>query len=313
MRIPSIFVCCLFFVVTQSKRVTIYFIRHAQSIWNEGKIKNAKRKWGIVRDAVNGLKERFRDAPLAKAGIKQSQALGKWIQGNDSDDAKVLRLSPVVFVASNLLRTRQTMKYAFFDRFTNGSLRGIPETVYYANFLQELECGIDARISKKSLEAISDYQIDGFEDVIIFPEFARRRKDDPKRLVDQECPTPLSSPDSIGPFRQFSEWILGPEFVDGTKFVIVGHSSWLLKFMKAQLGTTYKDDDLSKDEIELRKRKIDNAGLIKFDFEGGEGSADGHVVPKSTVKLYGEYKADEKNEVESGSAAESSSSTDVEK
>jgi hypothetical protein len=59
---------------------TIYFIRHAQSTWNEAKGKAGK---GFLRKTWNSLKifgpfSRFRDAPLTEQGRKQVEELSNW-------------------------------------------------------------------------------------------------------------------------------------------------------------------------------------------------------------------------------------------
>ena len=140
----------------QTSRITVYFIRHANSIWNDatdvfgelgkkslsktgGALKQLKNlATGAVKTVVGYAKKTFRDAELSEQGIKQARALANWLEtqcpanpdlmllgGREwNHDACVLNRpnEDVTLLASNLKRTHQTLIIGLSNRLHQGLL-----------------------------------------------------------------------------------------------------------------------------------------------------------------------------------------------
>lgn len=352
-------------VVCDPKEYLIYFIRHADSSWNEHKdgtriapeieaeiarlrgenpeAKNYKLKQdaeqivqaricktmeaspdptadtaggGIKRD-VNlradgaiatirrGVSERifgkFIDAGLSKRGVMQAMCLNKWIEkhcpaepigGDEEQDACHLRgrldRERLVFVVSNLLRTRLTAMYGL------GCIERQDELQFIAlNFLQERGCNPDARPAQiKVKNRIA--KLGGSAGKV------QRDKTPPmavgslgscsvqvaERIADM-CEMAAET-DERNAFKSFVDFVTTTTHPENPIFVVTGHSSWLMEFYRLKLRESEDSRQANDLEIKLTRGKLGNASVIKFTLAvDGERS---WIVPDSTRLVYGYYK-----------------------
>ena len=99
---------------------SIYFIRHAESIWNQDKKAGALTSY--IRRPVNYIGSNYYwDADLSQAGNDQAAALADWLKGHmrTNRDAKLIseRSAETELIVSNLARTRSTLLEALQHRF----------------------------------------------------------------------------------------------------------------------------------------------------------------------------------------------------
>ena len=146
--------------LTPGREVTVYFIRHAESVWNEVTESNFGKK--ILLESTRGKAigfEALTDAHLSDHGLKGALSVNKALNSNCQDrsilrcdDAKFLAGNPdaligrkAIFATSNLRRAILTALITFKDRIL--AARGSPEYIedmHILSLMQEITGNSDS-------------------------------------------------------------------------------------------------------------------------------------------------------------------------
>lgn len=288
----------------QPDSVTVYFIRHGDSVWNQAKrdksgyagskaLRHLGLSWVTGKEQtsspylVKGV-DRLTDAPLTTLGHEQSIALGKAVFNSNEKVQKELADSilggEVIFAASNLVRTQQTLANVLNQRASKSEV-----TVNVLNFLQELSGEIDARSSKTGRSMSGTGKMAIAEALRADAQFKwvipGQQGDNDGTIQDlNEQKQPLCNR-----LQTFGKWLSSKVRTQGSpnKFLIAGHSSWLLALYNFALVAN--EQSMNLQERILQRKKLGNASMIKFVFEfvyNGSQYVGGHIVPSSTVTVY---------------------------
>ena len=235
------------------RTVTLYFIRHAQSQWNElslaGKITNPPQAF-------------LQDAKLSKEGLRGAQKLRDWISERPckSKDQCFLAGLPVegeprkaVFATSNLRRAALTALIGFHDRLST-----IPTEIHVVSALQELG----------SENGSTTLSVPGGP-----PALSLSDDKCPLRKVDLRFNTEWNLPDERSKrlggdyVVSFCNWMRRMVSVDpqATDFVVVGHSVWFSRFVETFLA----DTRLTPLEHDLMYFSIPNQGVVRMSITMG--------------------------------------------
>ena len=239
--------------------IEIYFIRHAQSIWNA-----AKPKIGLWWN-IPGL-TLFNDAELSSTGYGQAHRLSEAIEdaavevagGPLSVENAALKLlsgvdpafhTTTYIATSNLRRALQTELIALGSRATHVVGR---ELIHIMSSAQELSGGADART-----------EASGRGDVpIVHDSLSARFYRDGNLNYGEEngvCGTTVA--ERLVRFCREVRTIAQSGF---RQMILTGHSTWLRELFQRYLDPR---QTLTRVEKNLRRIKLGNAGVVKFTFD----------------------------------------------
>ena len=312
--------------INLKSQITIYFVRHAESIWNAQKAKN---KIEGNQKRRNTVENGFSDAALSSEGIKQSNALNEWIFfGNygpevDSHDVAVLRglqlRDVTVMAVSNLQRAQQTASIAFFHRlWTNRKDGAVPGKDEGMQLSTEGEHSFSFVTNEERMQTVDALQeITGSADGQLDDD--NDAPSDGGRYSTEICPVSESmrslqgdvllspiEPQEDGTDRNrgglhvtgtarleaFCTWIAGQRASGKKVAILTGHSTWLQRLFQQSFGVTRWGNDLET-ELTRSNVKLGNASVIRFTLKMsktflGMGSRDKcQILANSTWMVHG--------------------------
>ena len=319
-------------VFVGAERYTVYFIRHADSIWNAHKDKtevseeqvkaefkldrcpvydvaNITPLGQIVRDvpiqkrslkqaALMTVMQSYLDAQLSPRGVWQSQCLAKWISQNcEPEGLGTLEddvRTDVCRLAGMRDRDRAVLAASNLKRTQQTMLTAL---AYF--------CGYGTGGSSSYLHTIHAY--DFLQERGCAPDARPNLADrgvghaigncqiDLHREFSQDICL-LSEVEQNNVFDKFVGYVnqLGASRESNKPiFYVTGHSSWLQDFFKLKLPDSLGDDTPNNLEINLTRVKLGNASVIKFFLEIDNGDiSTAKIVPNHTKLIYGYLKAE---------------------
>ena len=284
---------------TTTKKLTVHFIRHAESIWNEESTGLKKAQLETVGAFSTEDKDKLTDAGLSLTGIESVLQLAEkqletecsqtiecldeeekqFLMGLSADTAQPARKT--VFATSNLRRAIMTLLILFKNRIAEKSL----EKVHILSSLQEMTGNIDSTpitppktaplLSWSSSEAdqcpLNQATIDLF--------------DASCNLRDENSGFGRSFyRDRLGDFCKWARY----QGLDNqaTDLVIVGHSIWIRNFFAKYRGGNFFTnlvDFGNEAALGSSFTKLGNKAIIKFELElTDDGSC---AIAKESLKF----------------------------
>lgn len=249
---------------------TVYFIRHAESLWNEAKTK----KRSFTEQTMDVLKKEYKDAPLTPKGLNQIRDLRNWFWKDDgscwnhtlrclysslsgelpnesssSRDASATpsceRATPgsswpsphpskVAYGVSNLHRAIETLLV-----FLGGRPRDDPSSpisVDIVSALQEISRNHDAetKLGRGQVPDIADGSYSAAIEGIGFPSGRSPLKYVFNGTFNEGELNTVFKEDKIARFNKFCDWVFDQTEKD--TFVVSGHSFWLMYLFMASFG-----------------------------------------------------------------------------
>ena len=235
--------------------VKLFFQRHAESEWN--RIHSENPKSPLLND-----EEYIKDAVLSQNGIAQATTL---------DGASLVGIGDVVFATSNLRRAALTLLLVF---------RYPKSTIHILRSLQELSGGMDAstRSDTRGPPALTSAETRG----AIF---------DSKENEGDQVPR-----DGIKRLAKFCDWLRHWAFdKQARRFVVVGHSIWLIHWFSNYLETTGNQVEVDLTTVSPRtgrRKRLGNTGIIVSDILIDTVGTRCHIVPGTTSLLTPNVKID---------------------
>ena len=305
-------------------QVTVYFVRHAESVWNEkqessavGAILSAGIAHG--RHLVSGMgaggdeAPTLIDAPLTENGIQQVLGLRNWIASPPGINLDKYFLSgdernndETVFATSNLRRAALTLLTAFGDQIKEGK---IPE-VHILSALQEVSNGPDSvSLTEPGQRPAFSFSSPRFAQMAgsagpthrcPFTAAELRTVFKPECNHGDELSLSGRQVEGLDPMARFCRWASRQAVYHNKRtFVIVGHSHWFRALMKLSFGS--KAEGLhhwAPNAIEKAfagRRKISNSQVVKFTLQLNPQQIGGEfrpcfVVPDTTSSVYKPFK-----------------------
>lgn len=281
-------------VLGDQHEVTVYFIRHAQSVWNHlkgtvvGKHEPDDEPESVPQEGdasqvipdialpfqVKG-KNRVKDAPLSVLGHIQAIELGKDLFSDDRKYAELAGLikgnNGIVMVTSNLARTQQTLANVLNQRKEQDKR---PVDIEIANFLQETSSFLDAWSSKggrtDAKDAVPESMRDNSQFAWKFAHGTTRVEDlnEPLGAVANFIKGRMSGHQveahrsAEARIADFIAWLIYHRREGKSKFLVSGHSSWLRKLFRTRLGRDTPDINIFEEV--LMDKKLGNASVIEF-------------------------------------------------
>ena len=269
----------------EEKTVRMFFIRHAESTWND-------YTTTLASHLVANRQTWLTDAHLSKRGIEGVLGVRDWLFGAPCETADQCFLAGkpreedeqrrVVFATSNLRRAILTTLIAFWDRIT-GRDNQITE-IHTLSSLQEMVTNIDSTpvTPPKQLPYLT---------------FGNGNcpfvKQDMRNLFVTDCHI---QDENAAPEDQkrdilvdFCRWAAHRTVVENaTDLVIVGHSIWIRKFFQRFLSAQAQVNAYEAG-IRSKVHKMSNEAIVRFDLKFDANGAC-EIVPNTTQMVRGGMK-----------------------
>ncbi len=261
--------------------ITIYFLRHGESqtnaigdtiMWNLGfpKVLDLDPLETVRNFGISGSTRITVDSPLSDFGHQQARKLGVNMFRNqnqvcpDRDHVtELINSGNALLAVSNLSRTQQTLANFLVQR--PRSRRKAPVKIQILNCLQEVAENVSALTSK----AGTDDPHEAVPFLLRTDDFVWEFPRGTTQVTDYNW---LGTRKSLSSrFHEFIRWLRES---DKSTVIVAGHSQWLLEFFRIKMIQPQNDI-----EAYLRMVKIDNAAMIKFNFDFNTGE----IEPNSTV------------------------------
>ena len=307
--------------LSEERSVTIYFLRHAESTWNE--LTSKYIPGGIRESWINENRLDLTDAHLSRKGLEGSLEVQNWLEESVCDapihDENIDRcllagkVNPegrrVLFGSSNLRRAVMTGLVAFGNRLLrNRGEAGKIESFHILSSMQEMTSNADSiRVTPEGHipwltfeEEQCPYQLDEMKALF-------RTECD---IQDENTATEDRKRDILADFC----WWVRQQAVNGepsvdpngttgvTDFVLTGHSIWIRELFRRYLPqesdmwgkiVEWYHNRYQLNDAELKmsslSQKMSNEGIVMFEVRLPE---DGlcEIVPGSTRFVRGEMK-----------------------
>lgn len=255
---------------------TVFFVRHAESVWNEAQSKNHFHK--MAKET---------DHPLSARGRQQAEALRERLRpakhaksGNDA--ATAMRKSDVVYV-SPLTRAVQTAVIAIGPMLTEG---GHGEVVIMANAREKRNLGGMDTVSRKTGVDILSCTLEKLR--LLYREQAERVVDTFKTLrydvkeVESHWWCEGQSESQAHLLERLQEFMLQLLYSPHSSIIVVGHSHFFRAIFNRFLANEFKaqEPDLAQ---KITAMKLKNCGVLRLELDPARGLNDGPIVDVKAV------------------------------
>lgn len=277
----------------KKETVTVYFIRHGQSMFNVVSamvLFNLVKLWFFIKELLclwDPTWSALLDTPLTKMGVDQAGELQEAIFAGTGSRLKDFREAinnldetKFVFCVSNLRRAVTTLVVALGPRFQK-----YKDEIHVLSCLQESTAMVDtyALTRPKHVPKWLDSQEGSIISSLKVPTREQVESSFPRSrfVVDKNYGTKGFLRNARKDMENFCEWCFSAKNA-GKAIVCAGHSFWFQGFFESFIPNTAENE-----QCEARMWRMGNCSLVRFELTK-EGHA--YSIDPSTIQmLHGEF------------------------